>query len=266
MLEIIGYFCAVFIGISLGLIGGGGSILTVPVLVYLMGISPVMATSYSLFVVGFSSMIGAIQYARKGLIDYSAGLIFGIPSIVSVFLTKAFIVPNIPEQILTLGSFSLTKDLMLMLIFSVIMILASYKMILGRSNDDEGAEKKKTTTKSSLLFAFNGVLVGLLAGLIGAGGGFLIIPALVFLSGLKMKKAIATSLFIITVNSLFGFSADISNYEIDWSFLVIFTSIAATGIFIGSFLSSKIDGKALKKGFGWFVLIMGIFILLKELL
>jgi uncharacterized membrane protein YfcA len=266
MLEIIGYICAVFIGISLGLIGGGGSILTVPVLVYLMGVSPVIATSYSLFIVGFSSMIGAVRYARKGMVDFRVGLIFGIPSIASVIITKAFIVPNIPEQILTLGSFSLTKDLLLMLLFAVIMIIASYKMIVGKSIDSDQVEKTKPNTKSTLLFAFYGVLVGLLAGLIGAGGGFLIIPTLVFLSKLKMKKAVATSLFIITINSLFGFSTDISNYTINWNFLLIFTAIAASGIFIGSFLSTKIDGKALKKGFGWFVLVMGVFILLKELL
>jgi uncharacterized membrane protein YfcA len=146
------------------------------------------------------------------------------------------------------------------------MIIASYKMIVGKSIDSDQVEKTKPNTKSTLLFAFYGVLVGLLAGLIGAGGGFLIIPTLVFLSKLKMKKAVATSLFIITINSLFGFSTDISNYTINWNFLLIFTAIAASGIFIGSFLSTKIDGKALKKGFGWFVLVMGVFILLKELL
>lgn len=266
MLEIIGYISAVVIGISLGLIGGGGSILTVPVLVYLMGISPVMATAYSLFIVGSSSLIGAVRYAVKGMVDFKTALLFGAPSIVAVYLTRAFLVPAIPDDILTLGSFNLTKDLLLMLLFAVLMIVASISMIKSKKEKEQKSHTQRAGIVTAMLVLLEGLLVGTLTGLVGAGGGFLIIPALVLISGLEMKTAIATSLLIISAKSLIGFTGDISNYVIDWRFLLIFSSIAAAGIFIGSYLSTKIDGKALKKGFGWFVLVMGVFIFLKELL
>lgn len=266
MLEIIGYISAVVIGISLGLIGGGGSILTVPVLVYLMGISPVMATAYSLFIVGSSSLIGAVQYALKGMVDFKTALLFGAPSIVAVYLTRAFLVPAIPDDILTIGSFALTKNLLLMLLFAVLMVVASISMIKTKKETKQKSHTQRAGIVTVLLVLLEGLLVGTLTGLVGAGGGFLIIPALVLISGLEMKTAIATSLLIISAKSLLGFIGDIENYVIEWNFLLLFTAIAAAGIFVGSYLSNKIDGKALKKGFGYFVLAMGIFILFKELL
>lgn len=266
MLEIIGYISAVVIGISLGLIGGGGSILTVPVLVYLMGISPVMATAYSLFIVGSSSLIGAVQYALKGMVDFKTALLFGAPSIVAVYLTRAFLVPAIPDDILTIGSFALTKNLLLMLLFALLMVVASISMIKTKKETKQKSHTQRAGIVTVLLVLLEGLLVGTLTGLVGAGGGFLIIPALVLISGLEMKTAIATSLLIISAKSLLGFIGDIENYVIEWNFLLLFTAIAAAGIFVGSYLSNKIDGKALKKGFGYFVLAMGIFILFKELL
>lgn len=261
-LTIIGYISASLIGLSLGLIGGGGSILTVPVLVYLIGINPVLATAYSLFVVGFSSLIGTVTYFKKGLVNLKTALIFGLPSILAVFSTRKFIIPSIPDEIFTINDFVFTKEIAVMVLFSILMILASVSMIRGRKDREQTEEQKFNYP----LIMIEGVVVGVLTGLVGAGGGFLIIPALVVLSKLPMKQAVGTSLLIIASKSLIGFLGDISNYTIDWTFLLIFTSIAVSGIFIGIALSNKIPGQKLKPAFGWFVLVMGIYILGKSIL
>ena len=156
-----------------------------------------------------------------------------------------------------------TRDILIMVLFAVLMIAASYTMIKGRKDSGLGDEKRTFNYPMILL---EGVVVGLLTGLVGAGGGFLIIPALVVLSKLPMKMAVGTSLVIISSKSLIGFLGDVQNQPIDWQFLVFFTSISVVGIFIGSWLSTKVDGSKLKPAFGWFVLIMGIFILTKSIL
>lgn len=262
--QVLGYIGALFIGIVLGLIGGGGSILTVPILVYLMFVNPVTATAYSLFVVGVSSAFGAIQNIKKGLVDFKTAIVFSIPAFIAVYLTRKFVVPAIPEEIFRIGDFILTKNVAIMVFFAMIMLLASVSMIRGRK---QHSQEINTVVKFNyLLITIEGFVVGVLTGIVGAGGGFLIIPALVLLAKLPMKKAVATSLLIIAVKSLIGFIGDVENLEIDWIFLLIFTLISVIGIFIGTYLSNFIDGKKLKKGFGWFVLVMGIYIILKELL
>jgi uncharacterized membrane protein YfcA len=263
-MEILGYIAALIIGISLGLIGGGGSILTVPALVYLLGISPVMGTAYSLFIVGITSLVGSLSYYKKGLINMRTAIVFGLPSILAVYLTRAYVVPAIPEIIFTSASFTLTKGIMLMVIFAILMVFASYSMIKGNGKPvpSEPALPQKFNYP---LILIEGLAVGGLTGLVGAGGGFLIIPALVILSKLDMKMAVGTSLLIIATKSLIGFLGDVANYEIDWAFLAVFSSISIAGIFIGSYFSNKISAQKLKTGFGWFVLVMGIYILLKEL-
>lgn len=263
ILEIIGFASAVVIGITLGLIGGGGSILTVPVLVYLLKSDPVQATAYSLFVVGVSSVVGSIAYFRKGLVELKTAIIFGIPAILTVYATRAFIVPSIPEEVFSIGGFIVTRDILIMVLFAVLMIAASYTMIKGRK--DAGLSETKQTFNYPMIL-IEGIVVGLLTGLVGAGGGFLIIPALVVLSKLPMKMAVGTSLVIISSKSLIGFLGDVQNQAIDWQFLLFFTSISVAGIFIGSWLSTKIDGGKLKPAFGWFVLVMGVFILAKSII
>ncbi|MEQ9187465.1 MAG: sulfite exporter TauE/SafE family protein [Cryomorphaceae bacterium] len=265
MVEILGYLGALIIGISLGLIGGGGSILTVPLLVYLMGVSPVLATAYSLFIVGSSSLVGGIQYALKGLVDFKTTILFGIPSIIAVYTTRRFLVPAIPETVYTLGDFELSRDMILMLLFAILMIVASVSMIRKKSDEKESKLPMAGWITASVVLG-EGLTVGTLTGLVGAGGGFLIIPALVLFAGLKMKEAIGTSLIIISAKSLIGFLGDVSNYSMDWGFLITFSFLAIIGIFLGSYISTKIDGPKLKVAFGWFVLIMGIFILFKELI
>jgi len=263
LLELLGYFGALLIGVVLGLIGGGGSILTVPVLVYLMSINPVTATAYSLFVVGTSSLVGALRNVPKKLIDFRTAIVFAIPAFIAVYLTRKFLVPAIPEVIFTVSGFTVTRNIGIMLFFAVIMIIASVSMIRetnnGKSSEDENIKYNYP------LIVIEGLVVGLLTGVVGAGGGFLIIPALVLLAKLPMKKAVATSLLIIAVKSLIGFIGDVENMEIDWTFLMLFTGISIGGIWLGVYLNNFVNGKKLKKGFGWFVLVMGIYIIWKEL-
>jgi hypothetical protein len=260
----LGYILAILVGISLGLIGSGGSILTVPILVYIMGVDPVSATAYSLFIVGATALIGGIQSAREGTVDFKTALIFGIPSIVAVYATRAFLVPIIPEHVFTLFGFEVTKPILLMVLFAVVMVAASITMIRPQKNDKIGEELPMNYNYTMILL--EGSIVGVLTGLVGAGGGFLIIPALVLLAKMPMKKAIGTSLFIIAAKSLIGFTGDLKGNEIiDWKLLGIFTIASIIGIFIGIIFAKKIPGDKLKKAFGWFVLIMGIYIIIKEL-
>lgn len=269
-MVVAGYIASVLIGISLGLIGGGGSILTVPVLVYLLGVEPVMATAYSLFIVGFSSLIGAYAKYKEGLVQLKTSLIFGIPSIAAVYATRKFILPSIPETLFSVGSFQFTKPVMLMLLFAVLMIVASVSMIRDdkkKTGDSKVDDEKKPELKFNYpMILLEGTVVGILTGLVGAGGGFLIIPALVMLSKLPMKMAVGTSLLIIAAKSLIGFIGDVQSAaaSMDWNLLLVVSALAIVGIFIGNRLSLKINGSKLKKGFGWFVLVMGIYILIKE--
>ena len=262
VLNLYGLVGALVIGTVLGLTGGGGSILTVPVLVYLLSVNPVTATAYSLFIVGSTALVGAIRNAQKGMIEYKVGIVFAIPAFISVFLTRKIIVPAIPEVIFTLDSFILTKDMVVMIFFAVIMLAASISMIRERKE----VVLKKDVQFNYPLIIIEGLVVGVLTGLVGAGGGFLIIPALVLFANLPMKKAVATSLMIIAIKSLIGFLGDIGNIEIAWGFLLTFAGLSMIGIVLGIYLNNFIDGKKLKKGFGWFVLAMAIYILLKELI
>lgn len=262
--HIFGYIFSALIGVSLGLIGGGGSILTVPILVYLFHINPVQATSYSLFVVGVTSLTGAWSKFREGLIDLKTVVSFGAPSITAIFLTRHFVLPAIPDTIFSSTVFTLTKPLFLLLLFALLMIAASVSMIRSGRKSLDAARAPQVAVNYPLLM-LDGLGVGFLTGCVGAGGGFLIIPALVFLCGLEMKSAIGTSLAIIAANSLFGFLGDLSHYTPDWILLLSITGIAISGIFIGSRLNKKIDGQKLKRGFGWFVLTVGVYILIREI-
>jgi hypothetical protein len=224
----------------------------------------VLSTAYSLFVVGFSSMVGAAQNMRKGLVSYKTALVFSIPSFIAVYLTRRYLVPAIPQELFTVGDFLVTKDIALMVFFAVVMLMASFAMIRPRNcvNCDEEVEQAFNYP----LILLEGAVVGVVTGIVGAGGGFLIIPALVLLAKLPMKMAVGTSLLIIAAKSMGGFIGDLgAEQPIDWHFLLIFSGLAAVGIFLGSYLSTFIPGAKLRKSFGWFVLIMGIYILSKEI-
>jgi len=258
-MEILGYLGALLIGLVLGLTGGGGSMLTVPILTYILLISPVTATAYSLFVVGTTSAFGAFQNAKKGMVDFKNGFLFAVPSFVAVFITRRFLVPEIPQVIIS-NPFVLKRDSFLMIFFGIIMLFAAFSMLKKKTNVTEN--QKETSILSLVIQTF---FIGIIIGLVGAGGGFLIIPSLVLFAKLPMKKAIGTSLFIIAINSLIGFMGDVQNLSIDWTFLLVFTGLSVIGIFIGMYLSKFTNENQLKKGFAYFVLAMALVIFYKEI-
>ena len=258
--ALFGFAATILAGATMGLIGGGGSILTVPILVYLLEIPPVLATGYSLFVVGLSALVGSVNYFKLGLVNLKAGTIFAVPAFVGVFLARKFLVPALPVEIFNLGNLVVGRDLIVMGVFATVMILASVSMIRGGSESEQEGELQFNYP----LIALEGLIVGAVTGFVGAGGGFLIIPALVVLAKLPMKQAVGTSLMIIAVKSLFGFLGDLGNQSIDWGFLALFCLLSIIGIHLGTYLSRFVSSGKLKLGFGWFVLIMGLFILAKE--
>lgn len=260
-MEYIGYLSSILIGIALGLIGGGGSILTVPVLVYLFKINPESATSYSLFIVGISAMVGAYKHSKLGNLKIKSAFVFGIPSILSLLFIRKIILPIIPVEIFSVNHFLVSKNLLIMIVFAFLMIAASISMI-KKSNDQ--SEKINSINYKNL--AIIGFSIGLVTGFLGAGGGFLIIPSLLFFAKSSMKEAVGTSLLIIFVNSTIGFAGDVLNgVQINYQLLLSVSGIAIIGMLIGTSLSKKIDGKKLKPAFGWFVLVMGIYIITEEL-
>ncbi len=254
----IAYFLALLVGVVLGLLGSGGSILSVPILVYVMGVNPVSATAYSLFVVGVTAVIGAQRFFKKGDINFRITLYFAIPSLIGVFICRKWIVPNIPETLHFFEWVTIQKDTFILVFFGIIMLLASLSMLFSWKPTSTNREN------NFILIALDGVIVGVVTGMIGAGGGFLIIPALILLTNISMKEAIGTSLLIIAIKSILGFSAELNN-PIDWNILLLFTAFSIAGIFIGTYFSKFINGSTLKKSFGIFVFFMSIVILSKEI-
>jgi uncharacterized membrane protein YfcA len=262
-MEIVGYLASIVMGLTLGLIGGGGSILTVPILVYLFNVNPVLSTAYSLFVVGLTSAVGSASHFKSSNVHLKTALIFGVPSIAAVYSVRKFVMPIIPDPIFTLGSVEVSKSMGVLVLFAVLMLLASITMIRRPLKEKE--ELEEINYNYPLIF-LEGILVGGITGLVGAGGGFLIIPALVLLAGLPMKQAVGTSLVIIALKSLIGFTGDLGGeLSIDYQFMLIFSLFAMVGILMGSYLTRFISDEKLKPAFGWFVLVMGVFILFKEL-
>lgn len=260
--QIAGFGASVLIGVSLGLIGGGGSILTLPVLVYLLHINPILSTAYSLFIVGSTSLIGSINYIRRNLVNYSVALSFALPSFITVIIARRLLLPQIPESIQLTSTTHLSKEVVLMLVFALIMLVAAFAMIREHNGDSNSEPEKRV---SYTLVSLDGALVGIVTGLLGAGGGFLIIPALVIFARLPMKQAVGTSLLIIAINSLIGFASGLGHYVIDWAFLLKFTTLAVIGISIGTWATRYIAGATLKRAFGWFVLLLSLYIMSHEL-
>ncbi len=259
-MEIIGFLSSILIGVSLGLIGGGGSILTVPILVYLFKVNPEQATSYSLFIVGMPAFFGSVSHYKIGNLKFKTTLFFAVPSVISLLIVRKYILPKIPNLVFTIYHFEVSKSILLMVVFAILMIAASVSMIKKRKDVILNVK-----SNSSVLFTI-GMCVGSISGFLGAGGGFLIIPTLIYFANLSMKQAVGTSLSIIFITSFIGFSGDLINgVAIDFKFLTIISLIAVAGLIIGVRLSKKIEGTALKPIFGWFILIMGIYIVVKEL-
>ena len=238
----VAYFMALIVGITLGILGSGGSILTVPILVYVIGINPVSATAYSLFVVGVSALVGAQRFFKNGEINYKISLYFAIPSLFGVFVSRKWILPNLSESLYFFHFFSIQKDTFILVFFALVMLIAAFSMLYSwklnfRNNNDREN---------------NFVLIAL------------IIPALLLLTNISMKEAVGTSLLIIAIKSILGFTTELNN-AIDWNILLTFTAFSIVGILIGYYFSKLLNSRVLKKSFGIFVLFMSIFILAKEI-
>lgn len=260
--ELFGYASAIAVGLVIGLAGGGGSILTVPIFVYVFGIPTVLATTYSLFVVGSTSLIGSVNHLWKNRVDLRVTGAFALPSFLSVYLSRRFLVPALPDPLFRLNEVVLPKSDAILYFFAIVMIIAARAMI--RSDSPERGEAADGQPRYGML-ALDGLAVGLLTGTIGAGGGFLIVPMLVLLAGLPMKRAVATSVLIIAVNSFVGFLGDLNHTSLNWDFLLPFTGLSIVGIFIGMYVARFVTPDKLKKGFGWFVLAVAGCMIIKEL-
>jgi uncharacterized protein len=263
-MDLVGYFLAVVIGLLLSLLGGGGSIMTVPVLVYVFQIDPPLATAYSLLIVGSTSAVASVNYHLKGLASWRTALFFSFPSFIMVFITRKYFMPLLPNEIAQIREFILTKNALIMLTFAGLMLLASRSMIRKRSELDSIEEVVKQVNYG-LIFV-EGLVVGTLTGFVGVGGGFLIIPVLTNFVKLPMKLAVGTSLMIIAINSLIGFTGDLGKHTLNWTFLGTFITLSLVGVLLGTALSKRLDNQQLKPAFGWFTLLMGGWILIKELI
>ena len=260
-MEIAGYVAAIFIGLSLGLIGGGGSILTVPILVYFFKIEPIMATTYSLFIVGLTSLAGAISHYRKRNVNFKIAFLFGIPSLMAVFVMRKWVMPALPHHLLNINSFEVTKSVLLMFVFALLMLAVSLSMIFKKEEPGVNFSRLNYTK-----LIFQSIIVGTITGFVGVGGGFLIIPSLVLFAGLPMKKAVGTSLMVMTISSLFGVLGDATFHDAaNYDFLLMFSTFTIAGSIIGSYLTKYINDAKLKPAFGWFVLFMGLFVLITTL-
>ncbi len=261
ILHIFGYLGALATGVVLGLLGGGGALLSIPVLVYLFHIEPQLATSYSLILIGITASSGAYQNIRKKLVDYNAALYYGVPSVISVFAVRRWVMPNLPKVMFTIGNYPVDKNLFILAVLASVMLIAGYKMITSSAPSTEETEHQIDHVR----LAFFAVLIGAFLGLVGAGGGFLMVPALMYFANVQTKKAIGTSLVLVAINSFIGFLGDMrSHVQIDWTFFFTFAFFSVAGVFIGHYLATYIDNSKLKKYFGWFILITAVFIVVKE--
>ena len=262
MNELITCAASLSIGLILGIIGAGGSILTIPVFVYILKMDPLPSSIYSMFVVGICGLTGGLKSIFNKLVDFKLTILFGIPSIIGVLIARKLIFPSIPLQLLTIGDFILTRNILFMLCFSVLMLISGFRMLMVSSGKYK-TPVDQTGRNPGWLF-LQGLLVGVITGLLGIGGGFLIVPALYFWGRVDMKTAIGTTLIIIAMNSLFSFATSYSTAIIDWNILIKFSLGSILGILIGTFLADKIHGYQLKKIFGCFVLTLSVVIMYNQ--
>ncbi|HAT1880077.1 TPA: sulfite exporter TauE/SafE family protein [Legionella pneumophila] len=260
-MVLLGYSLALLMGLILGMIGAGGSILTMPILVYLLGVTPMVATGYSLMVAGSAAFLGAISYWRQKQIYLKAALIFAIPAMITVFLTRAYLVSHLPDSII-----GVSLDHFIMILFSFLMIIASSFLFMPLAIPSSNSSQNWNIKQYSKAIT-SSICVGIISGLVGAGGGFLIVPALMAFFDLQVKEAIGTSLAIIAINALAGINGDIaSGVVFDWSFLILFTILTLSGLIFGISIGSKLQDRRLKTLFSLFALLIGITIFVKEII
>lgn len=259
--EIIGYIGALLTGLILGILGGGGAIFSVPVLVYIFHVKATEATAYSMFIVAVAALIGAVQNIRKKMVDWSAVAWYGLPSLITVFITRKFIIHAIPENLFTVGSYTFTKHVGILLLLSFFMVMIGYKMT--RTEPIKGEGERGVNHTKLIMYAMG---IGLFLGIVGAGGGFLMIPALIHFANLDIKKAVGTSLVLVSANAAIGFLGDATtNTNLNWPLLISFSGIAIAGVIIGTYYAHKINPAKLRMGFGYFMIITAVFIFVKEI-
>ncbi len=263
-LTIAGYFCLMLTGITLGLFGAGGSILGVPILVYLLGVTPVAATGYSLVLVGTTALVGAFQYIRSGYAHPRMAVVFGAPAILGVYFARRVIFPAVPDPAFHIGGAAVAKGTLVMVVFALFMAIAAVKMIRSGKKTDPDEYRSHRYVPAGIIASL-GLVAGVFTGFVGAGGGFLILPVLVLLGGLPMRMAIGTSLLIISAKSLIGFIGEVQVADaVDFLFIGSILVPPFIGIFIGTWLNRRAPAERLKLAFGWFLLLVGAAIVARE--
>ena len=252
-------------GMALGLLGAGGSIMTVPILVYFFGVQPLVATAYSLLIVGLVALAGAIRYWSKHLVSLRSVLLFAVPAMCSVFIARSYLIPHLPDPMFHIGTLTVGKNEAIMLLFGLLMCLSAVFMSRERTDTTQPLSVP-ISWKQMLLLGICSFAIGLLTGLVGAGGGFLIVPALIGVFKLPVKVAVGTSLSIIAINSLVGFNGDLlAGLSVDWQLLSALLATTLTGMVLGTSLSKKIDASKLSKLFALFVFCIGLTVIGEEI-
>lgn len=259
-MELFGYASLIGVGVLLGMMGSGGSILSVPILVYLFSLDVVVASSYALFTVGTTSLIGTVLKHRDRVVDLSTVLQFGLPSLLATFCTRKWIVCNLPDVLFMYGSVPITRRAILLSVFAMVIMISSTMVIRG----SQSGARESAASPNPLALILGGLGVGVLSGLAGIGGGFLILPTIVLFAGLRFTAAVGSALPIIAMNSLVGFVGGLSSHSVDWIFLISISTLAAFGIFLGDIFTSRFSPHILKRVFGWSAFLLGVWIMLEE--
>jgi len=260
----IGFLLSGFMGCTLGILGTGGAILTVPILVYFFQINPLLATSYSMVIVGCTAAIGALAYWRRGLINYSNALIFIVPMLSALLLTRHYLLPKIPEICWQTTHWTLTKDTLILELFACLMLVAGYLMYRAPTRTKAIIAPWQWHHFIKIILGCIGI--GCLSGLLGAGGGFMIIPILVLVFMLPIKEAVGTSLTIIACNSLFGALSDaFAGIELNLPFLSHLVLTTSLGMLLGIYLGKYINGEPLKKVFSIGLICLGCLLIIQPI-
>ena len=265
---IVSYAIGLLIGLVMGLIGGGGSVV-LPTFIYLLKINEILATAYTLLLVGVTAIFGAVPRVRAKQVDFASVVTLGIPIFIGTMIVR-YGIQHVPENLFSIGSVRVTRQMAILLIFASILLLsfASMAGFIGKNLKPRTNFRKDSPVAYYVTLMSCGLLIGLISATVGAGGGVMIVPLLVLVMGVEMKTVIGTSLTIMAIKSPVSFflsDAITLRDQIDWWFLLTFGSIMIVGAIIGSRLAKRVDSDSLKKGFAWFILLMACYIFIKEI-